>query len=208
MCKDSCTYVAWLIRMCNSTRTHVWHDAFTDATGLMFVCDMTHSRMCHMIHPYVWHDSLTHTFIRVTWLIHTCDMTHSYMWHDSFTCVTYSFIYVTWLIRVRDTTHSYVWHDAFTCVSWLIHIFDRIHLHMCNTTSVWHDFFTHMYMNTVIYIRHTYVDESFHICSDTTSLHIVTRLLYTCVTWLTRSRVTHRIRLHTCEMTHKKSCHT
>ena len=63
----------WLIRMC--------------VTGLMHVCDMTHS--C------VWHDS----FIWVTWLIHMCAMTHSCVWHGSFMCAT-------WLIHVCEMIHS------------------------------------------------------------------------------------------------------
>jgi len=82
--------------------SHVWHDAFTCAAWLIYMCGMTRSH-CGMTYSYVWHDLCTlwqDSFICVAWLIHMCGMTHSYVWHDSFT----------------------LWHDLFIRVVWLIHI--------------------------------------------------------------------------------------
>ena len=106
----------------------VWHDSFIFVTGLVHMCDMTHS--------YVRHDLIT----CATWLIHigcgswvfanknrfvcicicvcvcnsyekglnyTCDMTQSYVQYDSFICAT-------WLMQMCYTTHSYRAH--FVCV--------------------------------------------------------------------------------------------
>jgi len=132
---------------------YVWHDSFICVTGLIHMCDMTHS--C------VWHDS----FICVTWLIHMrvmcmCDMIHSYVcpvyvyvWHDSFMCVT-------WLIRTCDVTHSGVWHDSTRmslmkrsdmlrrklsciCMTWLIWMYDMTHLDVWRDSfvGVWRDSF-------------------------------------------------------------------
>ena len=76
----SCSFicVTWLIHMCDTTHSYVWHDSFIHVTWpfiyvtwLIHICDMTHS--------YMWHDS----FICVTWLIHMCGVSHSYMWRDS-----------------------------------------------------------------------------------------------------------------------------
>jgi len=101
----------------------VWHDSFTRSG---------------MTHPYVWHASCIrvvrhlfidihwHSFIRVTWLIHTCDVTHSHMWHDSFTR--------------SDMTHSYA-----SCIQLVCHSFIDTHsltlFHSCNVThsNMWRD---------------------------------------------------------------------
>jgi len=48
----ACTWqhaLIWLIRMCDMTRLHVWHDLFASVTWLICMCDMTHLP--------VWHDS-------------------------------------------------------------------------------------------------------------------------------------------------------
>ena len=70
---DPSTYAPWLMHMCAMTNLYMCHDPFIRAmnswrdtcscvTGLIYMCDMTHS--------YVRHDSFTCT----TWLIHMCDM--------------------------------------------------------------------------------------------------------------------------------------
>jgi len=52
------------VRVCDMTRSCVWHDAFICVTWRIHTCDMSHS--------YVWHDAFT----CVTWHTHMCDMTH------------------------------------------------------------------------------------------------------------------------------------
>ena len=99
MWHDSFVCVTWLIRMCDMTRSYVWHAFFTHqirrtrTKRVLCTCDMTHSD--------VWHDSS----VCVTWLIHMCDMTHSYVWNDSFVCVT-------WLIPMCDINYSYTRYGA------------------------------------------------------------------------------------------------
>jgi len=125
------TYAISLMHRCDLTYSTVSHDLFMCVTWLIHVSDMNHPsvqyascicvtslicvtglvRMCDMTHSYLWHGS----FI--------CDMTHSYSWHDSF-------IRVTWLIHTCDMTHLYAWHDCFICVTWLIHMCDVTHLHV------------------------------------------------------------------------------
>jgi len=108
---------SWLIHMCDTTHSYMWHDSFIWVTWLTYQCHTVWCRAqsIHMhIHIYIYtyvcvfHDSITRNrqskrrsfhliiiisvqddaFICVTWLIHMCDKTHSYMWHDSFTWVT------------------------------------------------------------------------------------------------------------------------
>ena len=68
--RDSLVCVTWVIRMCDMTRSYVWHDSFICVTWLIhnsyisLVICMTHSYVCQgMTHSYVWHDSL----VCVTW---------------------------------------------------------------------------------------------------------------------------------------------
>ena len=68
--RDSRVCVTWVIRMCDMTRSYVWHDFSIYVTWLIhnsyisLVICMTHSYVCQgMTHSYVWHDSL----VCVTW---------------------------------------------------------------------------------------------------------------------------------------------
>jgi len=72
----------------------IWYDSFICVTGILYMCDTTHS--------YVWHDSS----ICVTWLIHMCDVTHLYVRHEPFVCAT-------WLVHTRGMTNLYMWHASF-----------------------------------------------------------------------------------------------
>jgi len=76
-CERTChptTCVPWLIDMCATTHSHVWHDSFICVTWLIHVCAA--------IQSYVFYDSsicaMTHSY--VLWFIHMC--------HDSLICVT------------------------------------------------------------------------------------------------------------------------
>ena len=145
-----------LIHMCDMTHSHVWHDSCV--TCLTYMCDMTHS--------HVWYDSFT----CVTWLIHMYGMTHSHIWHDSFSCVTC-------LIHMCDMAHSQVWHDSFTYVAWLILMCDRPYSH------VWHGSFTFVtYSSPRVQSLSRMCDMPHsHVWQDS----------FTCVTWL----------IHMCNMT-------
>jgi len=88
------THIECCIRVCDVTRSCVWHDPFICVTWLMHVCDMTHSWVCP--------DSC----MCVTWLSRMCGVTYSCVWHDASTCVT-------WLLNTSDMTLVYMWHDAF-----------------------------------------------------------------------------------------------
>jgi len=81
------------------SHSYVWHE---DTPFPIPMCHMNWVTWEALIHSCMWHGS--HSFTRVTWLIHMCDMTHSHVWHDSFTCVT-------WLI------HSEARHSRLICVT-------------------------------------------------------------------------------------------
>jgi len=101
--------MTWLIRMCVSGLMHVcdmthscvWHDPFGLLVCVICLYDMTGSYVSDMTYSCVWHD-LFGTF---ACMIGLYDMTHSYAWHDTFICVT-------WHIHMCDMTHSYVWHNT------------------------------------------------------------------------------------------------
>ena len=108
-CKRQGTFVCvtWLIH------THARQE-----TGLIHMCDVTHSHACptrDITDSYVWRDS----FICVTRHIHMCDVTNSHACPSrdrTYSCVT-------WLIHMCDVTHSHVC-DSFVCATW--------HIHMCD----------------------------------------------------------------------------
>jgi len=81
------------------------------------LCDVfvdAHENIFHMC-------DITHSFIRVTWLVHMCGMTRWYVWHDSFISVTWLIRVCTWLVYKCDMAHSCVWRDLFMGVATLIH---------------------------------------------------------------------------------------
>jgi len=143
---DSFICVTWLIRMCDMTRSYVWHDSFICATWLVHICDMSHS--------YVRHDS----FIRVTCLIHTCDMTRSYVWHDSFICVTWLDsrttpqpepkspfnIRMSHVARMHTACHTYEWVMSRTWMSHVTHMNESRHRHERVMSQTWTSHATHM----------------------------------------------------------------
>jgi len=40
------------------------------------------------------------------------------------------------MIQMYDTTHQYVWNDAFICLTWIIHMSDMTHSHVCHDLSI------------------------------------------------------------------------
>jgi len=68
-CKVSFIHATWLIRMCDMSHAHLWHDSSIHAAS---------TRVSHAIYSHVRCDS----FICAMWLIHMCDVTHSYAWHS------------------------------------------------------------------------------------------------------------------------------
>jgi len=160
VCRDSSTWVAWLMHMWDLISSCAWHDSFICLTWPMYMWhEQTGQRTppwhytelldkvtrliytCGVTALHVWRDS----YICVPWLIHMCDVTHFYVLHDSFTFLTRANVFtlislhkalrsVTWLIYTCGMIHSYVWHDLFLRETWLIHMCDMTHLY------VWHDF--------------------------------------------------------------------
>jgi len=114
---DSCNVEAISTYMCDMTHSHVWHDAFMLAAGLIHVC----SYMCApQSHTCVWTlASILSASTYVIWLLHIVPwliqmgaMTHSNGCHDSFK-------WLPWLIHMGAMTHSYGCHDSFMCASQL-----------------------------------------------------------------------------------------
>jgi len=135
------------------TRLEVWRDSFICVTRL------THSYVWHdSLKCVTWLSQSDRLWLPVsypprcvTWLIYMCDTTHSFIrvtclihshrwrdesdvWCNSLMCVRDdSFVRVTWLVRKGDVTHSCVWHDPSIYVShgWFIYVTRRIHV--CDT---------------------------------------------------------------------------
>jgi len=81
----TCAWMRWLIQVCHSYVTRLFHEMWHGHDG----CDMTHAYVTWLIHGCNSY---------VTWLI-LCDMTHSYVtrlihiWHYSFICdMTHAFV--------------------------------------------------------------------------------------------------------------------
>jgi len=183
----SVTWQTWLIRLCLCLITRIWmrrHVAFTCVTWRSYICDTTHSHMWHDAVTYVTRRihicDMTHAFTYVTrririndditpWLIHLCDVTHSSQtWHthewDRHECamsvMKWSHHTDEWVmgpIHLCDVTHSsQTWHrNHRPCThTRLIHLCAMSHymyineatrrIHICDMTQLhmWHHAFT------------------------------------------------------------------
>jgi len=76
----------WLIHMCDTTHSYVWHDSFICVTWLIHMCDMAHS-CAHFHHPLHTH-TVDLRLICVACLIHTCHMSHHSSTH-TYMCEKY-----------------------------------------------------------------------------------------------------------------------
>jgi len=172
--------VTWLIHLCDTTHSSVWHDSTFCVTWLIYLCDMPHSSL--------WHDS----FISVTWLNHLCDRTLSYVWHDAHmnkSWHAYEWVMShTWMSRA----HQSVWHDSIIFVPWLIHLCDMTFIHVTSLVYMnesWHKYewvMAHLWMS-----HGTLMNESCHTHEWVVSIHLsdITHLYLwhdssICVTWL------------------------
>ena len=95
--------------------------------------------------PETWHSqsSWRHSFMSVTWLIHTWDMTHGYVKYD--TDITHSYMKhdtdQKQHIKVRDVPRSCVGHDSSTPETWRIDTTDMTQtsfIHMWDMTRMRH----------------------------------------------------------------------
>jgi len=115
----------------NVTREYMCYDAF--------ICDVTHSRVRPQATWLVSICDMTHS--RMTWLSPICTMTHSHMTRRVPICaVTHS--NMTWLIhtwqdslgRPHTLTRAITWHDSCLHVPWLNHMshysFARVKSHL------------------------------------------------------------------------------
>jgi len=95
---DACIRLTWRIHMCTCdvTRSYAWHNSFTCAIWLIYMCDITHSHVQQIFLTYATRFSGFSQALMSAPI--TVDM------------------YVEF-----DMTYSYVWHDACICATWLIH---------------------------------------------------------------------------------------
>ena len=194
------------------TRAYVWRDSFICVTGLIHMCDVTHSYVC------------------VTWLIHTCAVTHSYVWCNSFICVPWvKYVLrcvavccsvlqcvavccsvlqcvavcciVTWLILHEETdplhTNSSTKTPSPSLMqrTWLIHMCEPTHSYVRHDSYTWDT--TLLYTNELCRVTrhrdmpHSYVWHDSFICVTWLILRVFTLLpplrwhdSFNCVTWL------------------------
>jgi len=106
----ACVCETWLIHVCGTTRSYVWHDSFICVGRRIYECNMTHLS--------VWHDG----FIRVTWLIYGCGICATCVWH---VCMCYTHEH-TWVAYVSCSVCS--WHTSRVC--------DTVYVrHVCDTCA-------------------------------------------------------------------------
>ena len=133
--------VTWLIHICDTAHSYVWHDVWHNSSYLHeFNEPPRHAAPCHG-------SSLI------------CHMTHLYVSHDPFImCETTHFKRMVQTPSLVAQVHSYVWRDPFVCVPWLrsgkIWICRCIYTHI-NTNACT---YTYLWVNICIYIYiHIYI---------------------------------------------------
>jgi len=111
-------FETWLIELRDMTCAYVSHhlryltcvtlDMTLYTWGVSRFSDMTHSDMFDKTQGDA-------SFIRVTWLILKSTMTPAYVWHDS--------LYLhMWPDSLQLSYAKYVWHDSLSCVTWMCRV--------------------------------------------------------------------------------------
>jgi len=65
---------------------YAWHESICNVTHLSLVTRTNESQYTYIYHKIHLLSLISHSYIRVTWLMHMCDMTHAHVRHDWHMC--------------------------------------------------------------------------------------------------------------------------